>query len=78
MLEKEFQYYLENQKELVEKYLNRFIVIKNDKVIGDYNSELEALNETVKSGEKIGTFLIQHCLAGSQGYSNTFHSRVLF
>ncbi len=39
MLEKEFKYYLDNQEELIKKYIGRFIVIKGDEVIGDYTSE---------------------------------------
>lgn len=75
-LEKEFNYYLENQSELVKKYLGRFIVIKNCEVIGDYAGELEAFEKTTAKGEQLGTFLIQHCLPGSDSYSNTFYSRV--
>lgn len=76
MLEQEFKYYLDNQTELVEKYNNKFIAIKNQKVIGAYNSHGEALEQTSKA-EKIGTFIIQHCIPGTEGYTQTFHSRVL-
>ena len=34
-LDKEFDFYLEHQKELLKKYNGRFIVIKNAKVIGE-------------------------------------------
>ena len=76
-LEKEFKYYLDNQDELVKKYNGKFIVIKNQKVIGDYSSELEAIKETSQK-EKLGTFLIQKCEPGSDSYSQMFHSRVAF
>jgi len=33
MLEKEFQFFIDNQNELVEKYNGKFIVIIGDKVI---------------------------------------------
>ncbi len=36
MLEKEFKYYLDHQKDLIEKYKGRYVVIRNDEVIGDY------------------------------------------
>lgn len=77
MLEKEFQYYLDNQTELVSKYKGKFIVIKNNSVIGVYDSESSAYFETVKVHE-LGTFLIQFCDAGEGSYTNTFHSRVSF
>jgi hypothetical protein len=76
MIEKEFKYYLKHQSELVKKYNGKFIVLKNGKVIGVYNSHLEAYTETVKKNE-LGTFLIQHCLPGADSYSQTFHSQVI-
>jgi hypothetical protein len=77
MLDKEFEYYIEHQKELVKKYNGKFIVIKNNSVLDTYDSELEAYNETLKSHE-LGTFLIQHCLPGKESHTVTFHSRVVF
>ncbi len=76
MMEKEFKYYLKHQSELVKKYNGKFIVLKNEKVIGVYDSHSEAYNQTVKK-EELGTFLIQHCLPGSESYSQTFHSQVI-
>lgn len=76
MLENEFKYYLDNQDELVKKYNNKFIVIKNQTVIGVYESHSDAYNKTVLS-EKLGTFLIQHCLPGKDSHSITFHSQVI-
>lgn len=76
MLEKEFKYYLDNQTQLVEAYRNKFIVIKNNEVIGVYDSHNDAYVNTLKK-EELGTFLIQHCLPGDEGYSQTFHSRVI-
>jgi hypothetical protein len=77
MLEKEFKYYLDHQAELLIKYNGRVIVIKGDGVIGDYSSEAEAYTESLKSNE-LGTFLIQICTPGSDSYTQTFHSRVVF
>ena len=75
MLEKEFKYYIDNQDILVNQYLNKFIVIKDSKVIGSYDSNIDAYDETIKT-EKLGTFLIQHCLPGKESHSQTFHSQV--
>ena len=75
-LEKEFQYFLDHQKELVEQYGGKFIVIKNQQVIGVYDAEAEAFTETQKQHE-LGTFLIQECKSGSEVYTQTFHFRVL-
>ena len=76
MLPEEFQYYLDHQSELLKKYNGKFIVIKDEHVIGSYNSQSEAYDESIKTNE-LGTFLIQHCLPGSDGYTQTFHSRAI-
>ena len=76
-LEKEFKYYIDHQAELVEKYNGKFIVVKDCKVIGAFDSELEAINTTSEQHE-LGTFLVQKCELGSESYSATYHSRVLF
>ena len=76
-LDKEFHYYKEHQEELVRLYENKFIVIKGETVVGDYDSEIEAY-EAAKKDFPVGTFLIQHCLPGQESYTQTFHSRVAF
>ncbi len=76
-LEKEFHYFLKHQEELVEKYRGKFIVIKNDEVLGAYDNELQALEEITKK-YKLGTFLVQKCEPGKEVYTQTFHSRVAF
>ncbi len=77
MLEKEFKYYLDHQDELVKKYNGKFIVIKDCKVIGVFDDELQAVTET-ESKHELGTFLVQKCEPGSESYTQTYHSRVAF
>jgi len=74
-LEKEFNYYLEHQDELVEKHNGKFVVIKDCNVIGAFDSELEAIEKTTGQYE-LGTFLVQKCEPGSESYTQTYHSRV--
>ncbi len=76
-LEKEFNYYLKNQDELVKKYNGKVIVIYHSDVIGTFNSELEAIKEASKT-HKLGTFLVQKCEPGNSNYKVTYHSRVSF
>ncbi|MBA7536482.1 hypothetical protein ES705_28746 [subsurface metagenome] len=76
-LEKEFKYYIKNQNKLVKKYNGEVIVIKNKKVIGVFDSVAEAVRETSKK-EPPGTFLVQKCTPGKEGYTQTYHSRVSF
>jgi hypothetical protein len=77
MLDKEFQYYLDNQSELVKKYNGCFIVIIGDEVVGNYDSYEPALFASMGKYE-LDTFLIQECTEGEGAYTQTFHSRVVF
>ncbi len=74
-LKKEFKYYLEHQDELVKKYDGKFIVIKDYKIIGAFDSALEAV-EKVTEQHELGTFLVQKCEPGNASYTQTYHSRV--
>ena len=76
-LTKEFQYYLDNQDEIVREYNGKFVVIKNCALIGAYDNELDALQKT-KEEHQAGTFLVQRVSPGDTEYSQTFHSRVTF
>jgi hypothetical protein len=75
-LEKEFQYYIEHQEELVKKYQGKFIVIMNCEVIGAFDTELSAIQETMKT-HLLGSFLVQECRPGKDNYTQTYHSRVM-
>ena len=76
-LEKEFTYYTTHQKELVKKYEGKYLVIKNEQVIGVYGTREEAIQEAMKD-HKLGTFLVQYVQEGERNISQTFHSRVVF
>jgi hypothetical protein len=76
-LEKEFEYYIKNQAKLAEKYKGKYIVIKNQEVIGVFESEIEAIEKT-SAEHKLGTFLVQKCETGKDSYTQTYHSRVVF
>ena len=75
MLEKEYNYYLENIGSLKEKYLNKFIAIKGNEVIGVYDNREDALRRTAKE-HQLGTFLIQQILKDETKLLRKFHSRV--
>ena len=76
-LQKEFQYYLDHQDEMVEQYDGKFVVIKDEAVLAAYDDELGAITETQKS-HRLGTFLVQFVSRGTSAYTQTFHSRVVF
>ena len=77
ILKKEFNYYLKHQDELVKKYNGKYIVIKGTNVLGFYDTELEAVQEMSKT-EELGTFLVQKCEFGSESYTQSYRSRVIF
>ncbi len=76
MIEQEFKYYQDHKKELIQKYNNRFIVIKDRKVIADFSSREEAIAKTQKE-HKLGTFLVQFVSANDEQVQR-FYSRVRF
>lgn len=77
MLKDLFQWYLDNQAELVKEYNGKYLVIKDNSVVGVYALEDIALKEaTDKFG--LGNFIIQLCTPGKDAYTQTFHSRVVF
>jgi hypothetical protein len=75
LLEKEFDFFIQNQEKLFKKYPGKYIVIKNNKILGSYPSISEAISETSKV-EKLGTFLVQKCASGKKVFTQVFHSRV--
>lgn len=76
MLDKEFAYFKDHQKELYRQYPGKFLVIIGEEVKGAYDSIGEAYNEASEKYE-LGTFLIQECLEGKEAYTQTYHSRVI-
>ncbi|MEK7605782.1 MAG: hypothetical protein AAB478_04670 [Patescibacteria group bacterium] len=76
MLEKEYKYYKDNQKDFLSKYKGKVLVIKEEKLIGVYDDEAVAYDATV-SVHPLGTFLIQRCVPDNETVQS-FHSRVIF
>lgn len=76
MLEKEYNYFKKNKEKLIKEYPNKYVVIKAEKIIGVYDNENKAIEETLKD-HKLGTFLVQKCSENSDQVMR-FHSRVIF
>lgn len=74
-LQEEFDYYVKHQDELVEKYLNKFIVIRGQVVEGAFDTAVEAYKDALTRYEA-GTFMIQHVTPGKDSYSQTYFSNV--
>lgn len=70
-LDKEFQFYLANKDEFLEKYEGKFLVIRGEEVIGVFDDKVEAIDKT-REKFPLGTFLVQHINRDKI----LFHSRV--
>ena len=75
-LEKEYEYYRMNQQSLAEKYRGKVLVIKNQEVIGVFDSEVNAV-EATKEKHPLGSFLVQRCERPEESKPQVFHSRVV-
>lgn len=73
MLEKEYEYFLANKESLLKKYLNKFIVIIDNQVVGSYATQEEALSESSKK-YAVGTFLIQKVSDKAEDIAQRFFS----
>ncbi|MBR1753909.1 hypothetical protein IJ732_03655 [bacterium] len=73
MLEKEYKYYNENKSDFIDKYLDKHIVIKNNEVLGVYNSLAEAIQDSLQTND-LGTFLVKHIEKEEQAVR--FYNRV--
>lgn len=73
MCDLNYNYFLSHLDELCKKYDGKFLAIKDETVIGIYNSFDEAFCETEKN-EKLGTFLIQYCSKDQDALANNFYS----
>lgn len=77
MLGKEYDYFLKNKQEFLKEYLNKFIVIKDEQIVGSYSSQEEALKESSRKYAP-GTFLIQKVSDKPEDTTQRFFSRVYF
>ena len=64
LLDRQHKFYLQNEKELLEKYKGQFIVIHEEQVVNSFGSEREAYIYCVQHF-KIGTFLIREVIPSS-------------
>lgn len=72
-----FQWYLDNQSQLVERYNGKYLVIKDNQVVDAYDDERTAyFDAEAKYG--LGNFIIQLCTPGEKDYTQHFMSRISF
>jgi len=71
MLVKEFQYYIKNEKEFLEKYPNRFVMILDECIVGVYDTEEAAYYDMVEKNIT-SPVLVQQCLS-NKGRTSLFN-----
>jgi len=76
ILEKETKFFQENKRAFLSKYKNRYIIIKDCTVKGDFKTLPEAMTFALSKYE-LGSFIVEHCSQFTQE-PQTFHSRVIF
>jgi hypothetical protein len=73
MFQQELGFFIKNQESLVDKYKGKILVLKGKRVMGAYDTPLEAFNEATKK-YKPGSFMIQPCEPGPEAYTVTISS----
>lgn len=73
MVDINFSFFKSNIDDLCEKFHGKYISIKNNAVLGAFDSFDLAYNETKKT-EELGTFLIMHCVKDDEANVNNFYS----
>ena len=76
-LEAEYRYYLDHLPEIAEQFAGKVVVIKDQKIIGVFESDLAAMME-MKERHAPGTFLVHRVHADDAVRRQVFHSRASF
>ena len=78
MLENEYKYYKDHQSELVSMYPDKYLIIKDEKVISAFETLAEAIDYANVNGLIEGEYLLQLCAKKRRGLVCVFHSRAYF
>lgn len=76
-LRQDYKFFLDNKKELVEKFAGMYILISNREVVKAFADENDAYYYGVEN-KGAGNFIVQLCTKDEEAYTQTFHSRVAF
>lgn len=73
LFDKELDYFIAHQHELVASYSGKILVLRGEEVIGAYASPLEAYNAAMELFP-VGTFMLQPCEPGPDAYTVIINS----
>jgi len=78
MIRELFQYYLDHQDELVEKFNGKYVVITKDCTVEAYDTEDDAYFQSERK-YGLGNFLLQLCTPGDSAYTLYYNTpRAIF
>lgn len=64
---KDFEYFVEHYHDLYETYGHKFLAIRDETVIGHFDSVLDAIN-SLSDKYEIGSYIIQECTGEESAY----------
>lgn len=73
-VKEQFDYYIAHQDQFVEKYNGKVIALKDNEVIGAYDSYGEAVTKVQALGHELGTFCVQLVTPGDEAYTMTIYT----
>jgi len=77
MFQNELAYFIAHQDELVRQHRGKVLVLKDQGVVGVYDTMLSAYLEAQKT-HPLGTFMLQPCEPGQDAYTVTISTHGLF
>lgn len=67
---KDFDFFISNYDTFYQQYGHNFLAIKNQKLLGAYDSVQEAI-DTLSVTNDMGTYIIQECICDESAYKAT-------
>ena len=64
----DYRWFINNYDKMFKQYGHKFLVIKNKKVLGSYDSYADGVYNTVPT-EELGTFIVQECNGNASAYT---------
>ena len=64
----DFDYFVRNYQSLFKRYGHKFLAIKNQMVLGAFDSVTDAINE-LSGTYDLGTYIIQECTGDTSAYT---------
>lgn len=77
MFNTELDFFIDNQKELVEKHRNKVLAIKGKNILAVYDSPLDAYLD-IQHKEQLGSVMLQPCLEGESAYTTSIITKEIF